>query len=122
MQLHPIVYVPDPYAERAFYEAFGFERTYEGDEFPDFLAIRHGEAVIGLSRASEGRPAYTGGLRWQLEVGTAAEIERIADVCRAQGFDHETLVEEGGDRFRVPIVRVTAPSGTVVWFEGPNSI
>ena len=56
MQLHPIMYVADQYAERSFYELFGFERTYEGEEFPGFLAIRHGEAVIGL-RASRARPA-----------------------------------------------------------------
>jgi hypothetical protein len=54
MQLHPIMYVADQYAERSFYELFGFERVYEGEEFPGFLAIRLGEAVIGLQRASSG--------------------------------------------------------------------
>jgi hypothetical protein len=34
MQLHPIMYVGDQYAEREFYELFGFERHYEGEEFP----------------------------------------------------------------------------------------
>jgi hypothetical protein len=36
MHLDPILYVPDQYAEREFYELFGFERVYEGDEFPGF--------------------------------------------------------------------------------------
>jgi hypothetical protein len=49
MRLHPIMYVPDQYAEREFYARFGFTPYYEGDEFPGFLAIQNGEAIIGLS-------------------------------------------------------------------------
>ena len=45
MQLHPIMYVADQYAERSFYELLGFQRVYEGDEFPGFLAIQHGDAI-----------------------------------------------------------------------------
>lgn len=51
------MYVPDQYAERQFYERFGFQRHYEGDEFPGFLAIRHGDAIIGLQQASSEHPA-----------------------------------------------------------------
>ena len=52
MQLHPIMYVADQYAERSFYELFGFERVYEGEEFPGFLAIGHGEAIIPTTARS----------------------------------------------------------------------
>ena len=56
MQLHPIMYVADQYAERSFYELFGFDRVYEGEEFPGFLAIRHGRrgyrASAGVVRAT----------------------------------------------------------------------
>jgi len=45
VQLHPIMYVADQYAERAFYEMFGFQRVHEGKKFPGFLTIRHGEAI-----------------------------------------------------------------------------
>jgi hypothetical protein len=43
------MYVPDQYAERSCYELFGFERVYEGDEFPGFLAIQHGKRSSGCS-------------------------------------------------------------------------
>ena len=62
------MYVADQYAERDFYELFGFERLYEGDEFPGFLAIRHGEAIIGLQKASLDTPSYFRGLA--MAVGT----------------------------------------------------
>jgi hypothetical protein len=88
MQLHPIMYVADQYAERAFYELFGFERIYEGDEFPGFLAIRHGEAIIGLQRATPDNPAYSAGLRWQFELDEPGQIEDIIRVCRTHDLDH----------------------------------
>ena len=120
MQLHPIMYVADQYAERSFYELFGFERTYEGEEFPGFLAIRHGEAIIGLQRASPGQPAYTQGLRWQFELDAAHEVDEVIATCRQHNLPHEVVTERGGDRFRTRLVAVTSPSGITVWFEGPN--
>jgi hypothetical protein len=120
MQLHPIMYVADQYAERSFYELFGFERVYEGDEFPGFLAIRHGDAVIGLQQASPGHPPYTHGLRWQFVLDTTQEVDEVIATCRRHGLPHEALTERGGDRFLTRLVTVTSPSGISVWFEGPN--
>jgi hypothetical protein len=120
MQLHPIMYVADQYAERAFYELFGFERIYEGDEFPGFLAIRHGEAIIGLQRATPDNPAYSAGLRWQFELDEPGQIEDIIRVCRTHDLDHRVIDERGGDRFARRIVRVTSPGDVMVWFEGAN--
>jgi hypothetical protein len=120
MQLHPIMYVADQYAERDFYELFGFERLYEGDEFPGFLAIRHGDAIIGLQRASGENPQYSGGLRWQFELAEAGELDQIIATCRAHNLDHDVVSEEGGDRFRRRLVTVRSPAGVTVWFEGAN--
>jgi hypothetical protein len=120
MQLHPIMYVADQYAERSFYELFGFERAYEGEEFPGFLAIRHGEAIIGLQRASTEQPAYRQGLRWQFELETAEQVDDIIATCRQNGLVHKVATERGGDRFLTRLVSVTSPSGITVWFEGPN--
>ncbi len=119
MELHPIMYVADQYAEREFYELFGFERTYEGPEFPGFLALRRGSAVIGLQRSGPENPAYTGGLRWQFEVGTAEELDDVVAVCTRHGLAHDDVVERGGDRFRTRCVTVRSPAGVTVWFEGP---
>jgi hypothetical protein len=118
MELHPIMYVADQYAERSFYELFGFERVYEGDEFPGFLAIRHGAAVIGLQRARPGQPAYTGGLRWQFELGAAGDVDEIITICQTRGLDYEVVTERGGDRFFRRLVAVRSPGGVMVWFEG----
>lgn len=114
------MYVADQYAERSFYELFGFERTYEGEEFPGFLAIRHGQAVIGLQRASPEQPAYTQGLRWQFELDTAHQVDEVIATCRQHDLEHEVATERGGDRFYTRLVSVTSPSGITVWFEGPN--
>src|ERR1700761_1756239 len=99
MQLHPIMYVADQYAERAFYELFGFERTYEGEEFPGFLAIRHGDAIIGLQRASSELPPYRQGLRWQFELETAQHADEVIATCREHGLEHQVTTERGGGRF-----------------------
>lgn len=120
MQLHPIMYVADQYAERSFYELFGFERVYEGDEFPGFLAIRHGEAIIGLQRASPDQPCYTQGLRWQFELDTAGQVDEIIATCRRHGLEHDVAIERGGDRFLRRLVVVKSPSGVTVWFEGAD--
>jgi hypothetical protein len=120
MQLHPVMYVADQYAERDFYELFGFERIYEGDEFPGFLAIQHGEAIIGLQRASEDNVSYSGGLRWQFELDQPNQIEEVIRVCREHELDYEVVRERGGDRFARQIVRVSSPGGVTVWFEGAN--
>jgi hypothetical protein len=120
MQLHPIMYVADQYAERSFYELFGFERAYEGEEFPGFLAIKHGDAIIGLQRASTEQPAYRQGLRWQFELETAEQVDDIIATCRENGLVHKVATERGGDRFLTRLVSVTSPSGITVWFEGPN--
>jgi hypothetical protein len=120
MHLHPIMYVPDQYAERAFYALFGFTTYYEGDEFPGFLALQQGDAIVGFQRASDENPAYREGLRWQFEVETTEQIDSIISVCRVNALEHEVVTERGGTRFVTRIVKVRSPSGHLVWFEGPN--
>jgi hypothetical protein len=120
VQLHPIMYVADQYAERSFYELFGFRRVYEGDEFPGFLAIQHGEAIIGLQRASPELPSYSHGLRWQFELDGADQVDEIIATCRAHSLEHDVVTEEGGHRFLRRIVAVRSPCGVTVWFEGTN--
>jgi hypothetical protein len=120
MQLHPIMYVADQFAERRFYALFGFATVYEGEEFPGFLALQHGEAIIGLQRESEDHPKYREGLRWQFELETPEQIDSIISVCRTHALEHEVVTESGGSRFMTRIVKVRAPSGTLIWFESPN--
>ena len=113
---HPILYVDDPYAERAFYALFGFHTTYEGPEFPDFLAITQGTATIGLSTRPEPAPPERG-VRWQFIVD---DIDDIVATCKKNELTYELVVERGGDAFETSIVKVQSPNRVQVWFEGPN--
>jgi catechol 2,3-dioxygenase-like lactoylglutathione lyase family enzyme len=44
----PILFVGDLQAERQFYEALGFHVTYEGPEYPYFVALGHGQIEFGI--------------------------------------------------------------------------
>lgn len=115
---HPILYVDDPKAERDFYLRFGFETAYEGEEFPDFIAVRAGVALFGLS---SDRAVTTAGrydaVRWQLMVDDVDDIIRI---CEAESLPFEIETEAPSPAHLVRIVKVRSPNRVQVWFEGPN--
>jgi catechol 2,3-dioxygenase-like lactoylglutathione lyase family enzyme len=46
----PILFVSDLEAERDFYVRLGFHVTYEGPEYPYFLALGHGPVEFGIER------------------------------------------------------------------------
>ena len=117
---HPILYVADPYAERDFYARFGFSTVYEGDEFPDFLAVQCGSVIFGLS-GNKGHlsPVAHEGVRWQFRVD---DVDDLVAVCDEAALPHEVVVETGEDTHRARIAKVTSPNGVLVWFEGPNEI
>jgi hypothetical protein len=117
---HPIMYVPDPYAERDFFELFGFETVYEGDEFPGFLAVGSGDVRLGLS--SNGELPADGGhaaIRWQFIVD---DVDDIIVACEQANLAYDVLVEEGGQTHRARCVKVESPNGMPIWFEGPNEL
>jgi hypothetical protein len=116
---HPILYVADPYAERDFLHRFGFETTYEGDEFPGFLAVACGAVRFGLSENRQLDATAHDGVRWQLMVDDVSDIE---SVCAAAHLPCEVVIEEGGTTHRARLAKVTSPNGVTVWFEGPNEI
>lgn len=115
---HPILYVDDPRAERDFYAEFGFETAYEGDEFPDFIAVKASSALFGLS---SNHPPVDGdpyrAVRWQLMVD---DVDEIVAICRRQGRRCEIEVENPTASHFVRIAKVRSPNGVLVWFEGPN--
>jgi hypothetical protein len=117
---HPILYVPDPYAERDFFLLFGFETVYEGDEFPGFLAVGAGHVRFGLS-ANGTLPADGGhaAIRWQFLVD---DVDDIVATCDRAGLAHELIVEEGGDAHRARVVKVNSPNAVPIYFEGPNEL
>jgi hypothetical protein len=53
-KLVPILHLEDPDAERRFYEQLGLHTTYEGPEYPDFIAVGNDTVEFGLSRRPSG--------------------------------------------------------------------
>jgi catechol-2,3-dioxygenase len=50
-KLLPILHVRDPGAERSFYKQLGLRTTYQGPEYPDFVAVGNDVVEFGLSRS-----------------------------------------------------------------------
>ena len=77
----PILFVGDLQAERQFYEALGFQVTYEGPEYPYFLALGYGKIEFGIEwRRDFSQSVLDRVLTWQFGV---SDIElakkRLAD-------------------------------------------
>ena len=62
-KLVPILHVADPDTERRFYEQLGLRTTYEGPEYPGFIAVGNDAVEFGLSRQPGADPAAAG-LTW----------------------------------------------------------
>jgi hypothetical protein len=57
-KLMPILHLPDPDAERRFYEQLGLRTTYEGPEYPGFIAVGNDAVEFGLSHRPRSRSGY----------------------------------------------------------------
>jgi hypothetical protein len=49
-KLLPILHVNDPGEERRFYEQLGLRTTYEGPEYPDFIAVGNDAGLRAVTR------------------------------------------------------------------------
>jgi catechol 2,3-dioxygenase-like lactoylglutathione lyase family enzyme len=112
-KLVPILYVADPDAERRFYEVLGLRTTYEGPEYPGFIAVGNDTVEFGLSRRPGADPA-TPGLTWQLAVSDADEA--IA-ACERAGLHFEVTVERPRGDWTYRIIKVRSPNGMEVLLE-----
>ena len=112
-KLVPILHVPDPDAERRFYELLGLRTTYEGPEYPGFIAVGNDTVEFGLSRRPGPDPA-TPGLTWQLGVSHADEA--IA-ACDRAGLHFEVTVERPREDWTYRIITIRSPNGMEVLLE-----
>lgn len=115
-KLLPILHVPDPYAERDFYLRFGLRTTYEGPEYPDFLAVGNDSVEFGLSARKGAAPAA--GLTWQLGV---SDIDAVIAACEAAGLACTVTTEQPRPDWSYRTVTVRSPAGLDVLFEEQNS-
>jgi hypothetical protein len=67
IKLLPILHLADPDAERHFYERLRLRTTYEGPEYPGFIAVGNDAVEFELSRRPGTDPAAPG-FTWQLGV------------------------------------------------------
>jgi catechol 2,3-dioxygenase-like lactoylglutathione lyase family enzyme len=114
--LAPVLNVRDLAAERAFYEKLGLPVTYDGDEYPDFIAFTTDSVHFGiqLAPAPNDPPSV---LTWQLAV---SDVDAAAEVCRAAGLEFALEQEEPAPGWRYRRLILRSPSGYRVVLEGPN--
>lgn len=112
-KLVPILHVKDPSAERHFYEQLGLRTTYEGPEYPGFIAVGNDAVEFGLSFRPEADPAASG-LTWQLGVSDA---DAVIAACEQAGIDYEVTVERPREDWAYRIVTVRSPNGIEVVLE-----
>jgi hypothetical protein len=55
-RLVPILEVADLQGERDFYVVLGFTVSYEGPEFPEFVALAHGPIEFGIQQDDDFTP------------------------------------------------------------------
>jgi catechol 2,3-dioxygenase-like lactoylglutathione lyase family enzyme len=112
-KLVPILHVQDPDAERSFYEQLGLRTTYEGPEYPGFIAVGNDAVEFGLSRRTDAEPASSG-LTWQLGV---SDVDAAVAVCERSGLSFEVTLERPRDDWTYRIVKVQSPNGMEVLLE-----
>jgi hypothetical protein len=112
-KLVPILHVKDPHAERDFYVRLGLRATYEGPEYPDFLAVGNDAVEFGLSRRPDSDPAKAG-MTWQLGV---SDIDAVIEACGQAGLPFEVTTEHPRPDWSYRILTVRSPSGMDVLFE-----
>jgi hypothetical protein len=117
-RLIPILFVNDLHAERDFYVSLGFTVTYQGPEFPDFIALGHDSIEFGISR----REQFTSDLpnrvlSWQFGV---KDIDTLKQWLTSAGvaFREEWVTPREDWKYRV--LHAGTPNGYHVMLEGPG--
>jgi len=115
-RLAPIPYVADPETERRFYEALGLRVTYEGPEYPNFIAIGNDTLEFGLEHRERFRAEPSAEvLTWQLVV---SDIDEAARACTEAGLVFEARTHEPGEGWRCRTLELVSPNGYRVALEG----
>ena len=116
-KLLPILHVQDPGAERLFYQRLGLRTTYEGPEYPGFIAVGNDAVEFGLSRHPGADPAAPG-FTWQLGV---RDVDAAIAACQESGLEFEVTVERPREDWTYRIIKVRSPNGMQVLLEEQSS-
>lgn len=112
-KLLPILHVQDPDAERRFYELLGLRTTYEGPEYPAFIAVGNDAVEFGLSRRADLDEAAAT-ITWQLGVSDA---DAAIAACEQAGLRFEVTTEQPREDWTYRIIKVRSPNGMEVLLE-----
>ncbi|MGO9081113.1 MAG: VOC family protein [Streptosporangiaceae bacterium] len=105
----PILFVRDLQAERDFYIRLGFHVTYEGPEYPYFVALGHGPVEFGI----EWRDGFsTSGpdrvLTWQFGV---SDIETAKKQLAEAGVPYREELMTPGEDWQYRVLHARTPNG-----------
>ncbi|MGB6455516.1 MAG: VOC family protein [Streptosporangiaceae bacterium] len=112
-KLLPILHVENPDAERRFYEQLGLRTTYEGPEYPGFIAVGNDAVEFGLSRRPGADPAAPT-VTWQLGV---SDVDAAIAACERSGLSFEVVTERPRADWTYRVVTVRSPNGMEVLLE-----
>jgi hypothetical protein len=112
-KLLPILHLRDAVAERDFYVALGLRTTYEGPEYPGFIAVGNDTVEFGLSARPDADPG-SAGLTWQLGV---ADVDAAIAQCERAGLAFDVAVEQPRSDWSYRVVTVRSPNGFDVLLE-----
>jgi catechol 2,3-dioxygenase-like lactoylglutathione lyase family enzyme len=115
-KLAPVLEVRDLQAERAFYELLGLPVTYEGDEYPDFIAFGTESLEFGI-QATEARNDPPTVLTWQIGV---TDIDAAAKRCSDAGLEFQVERNDPAPGWGYRRLLLLSPNGYRVALEGPN--
>jgi catechol 2,3-dioxygenase-like lactoylglutathione lyase family enzyme len=105
----PILFVSDLQAERDFYVRLGFHVTYEGPEYPYFLALGHGSVEFGI----EWREGFSSSgpdkvLTWQFGI---CDIQQAKERLAGAGVRYrEELMTPSAD-WQYRVLHARTPNG-----------
>ncbi|MGH3277257.1 MAG: VOC family protein [Streptosporangiaceae bacterium] len=105
----PILFVSDLQAERDFYVRLGFHVTYEGPEYPSFLALGHGQLEFGIEWRdgfSVGRPDQV--LTWQLGV---TDLEQAKERLQEAGVRFREELMKPSEDWQYRVLHARTPNG-----------
>jgi predicted enzyme related to lactoylglutathione lyase len=114
-KLVPIIYVKDLDAEVKFYQTLGFSISYQGDEFPNFIAVAQDELEFGIQKkdmfdANEANRS----LLWQFQVN---DLMEAVTLCQQHHYRHSVPEKywEAADGWEM---QVWSPNGYKINLEG----
>jgi len=115
-RLIPILYVDNLEVERDFYVQLGFTVSYQGSEFPDFIALASGSIEFGIERKHGFTPEMPDRvLIWQFGV---SDIETARQRLTSTGvsFREEWVTPREDWKYRV--LHTYTPNGYHLMLEG----